>query len=92
MGLIIEGVNVIPGLTLMQYKEIQPVVLYVEDEAKHFEMINGDTHSNRHVSQQQLKLVRDIQRVLIKRAADYNWPAIDVTEEGGEHELRTCLF
>ncbi len=91
-GLIVEGVNVIPGLTLMQYKEIQRVVLYVEDEAKHFEMINGDTHANRHVSQQQLKLVRDIQHVLIKRANDYNWPLVDVTEEGGEHELRTCLL
>ena len=31
-GLIVEGVNVIPGLTLMHYQEIQPFVLYVEDE------------------------------------------------------------
>ena len=91
-GLIVEGVNVIPGLTLMHYQEIQSIVLYVEDEAKHFDMINGDTHANRHVSKQQLKLVRDIQHVLIQRAAEFNWPAIDVTKEGGEHELRSYLL
>ena len=33
-------------------------------------MINGETHASRYVSQQQLKLVRDIQNVPIKRAAN----------------------
>jgi 2-phosphoglycerate kinase len=91
-GLIVEGVNVIPGLTLMNYKELRSVVLFVEDKTKHYEMINGDTHVKRHVSKQQFNLVRDIQSVLLNRATKYNWPAIDVTKESGEHELKSCIL
>lgn len=91
-GLIIEGVNVIPGLTKVAYKEIRPVVLYVRDQAKHYEMINGHTHANRSVSKKQFELARSIQSSLIDRATKYKWPIIDLTQEGGENELRSCLF
>jgi len=91
-GLIIEGVNVIPGLTQVLYKNVRPVVLYVSDKATHYEMIHGDTHVNRSVSNQQFELVRSIQTVLLKRASKYKWPIIDLTQKGGENELRSNIL
>ena len=91
-GLIIEGVNIIPGLTKILNTEVTYIVLYVKDKEKHFKMINGDTHGKRVVSQEQFKLVRSIQNELIQRASQYNWPILDVTQKGDLNEFDTYLF
>jgi 2-phosphoglycerate kinase len=77
-SIIVEGVNIIPGLS--EYKEVtDKIILYVEDEETHFEMIHGSTHENRSVSMQNFLNVRKIQSEFINRARDYEWNIFDIT-------------
>ena len=91
-SIIVEGVNVIPGLN--EYPEAtDKIVLYVEDEKKHFEMIHGPTHKNRMVSRENFLNVRSIQSQFIRRAQDYGWNLFDVTkiEKASELILKTNI-
>ena len=91
-GLIIEGVNIIPGLTALKYEDTKYVVLYVKDKDKHFKMINGETHGKRVVTNYQFKLVRSIQDELLKRAQKYDWISLDITEDGDKDELNSYIL
>lgn len=91
-GLIVEGVNVIPGLTKLFSPAIKRVVLYVNDEDQHFEMINGETHAKRLVSIEQFRLVRSIQDAFLERADVHGWAKFDVTRGDVENELGASLF
>ena len=91
-GLIVEGVNVIPGLTKLFTSSIKRVVLYVKDEDQHFEMINSESHANRVVSIEQFRLVRSIQDALLERAEVHEWKKFDVTTGDVENELGASLF
>jgi|APSaa5957512535_1039671.scaffolds.fasta_scaffold03476_5 2-phosphoglycerate kinase len=85
-SIIVEGVNIIPGLN--EYNEsTDKVVLYVEDEEVHFQMIHGPTHKNRLVSKQNFLNVRSIQSEFIKRAQDYGWNLFDITKVNNVSEL-----
>jgi len=77
-SIIIEGVNIIPGLS--EYKEAtDQIILYVENEETHFKMIHGPTHKNRLVSKENFKSIRIIQAEFIKRAKDYEWNLFDIS-------------
>jgi len=78
-SLIIEGVNIIPGL--MEFNEIdKKILLIVKDEKKHLKMIKkNDTHKLRVVNDKYFKNIRAIQHQLILRAKKYNWKIIDRT-------------
>jgi len=77
-SIIVEGVNIIPGLN--EYKEsTDKIILYVEDEKVHFDMVHGSTHNNRSLSMQDFLNVRKIQSEFIKRAQDYGWNLFDIT-------------
>jgi len=77
-SIIIEGVNIIPGLN--EYKETtDQIILYVDDEKIHYEMMHGPTHKNRVISKDNFKNVRIIQSEFIKRAKDYEWNLFDVS-------------
>ena len=77
-SIIIEGVNIIPGLN--EYKEsTDQIILYVEDEETHYRMIHGPTHKKRIVTQDNFKKIRIIQSEFIKRAQEYEWNLFDIS-------------
>lgn len=80
-GLIIEGVNVIPGLMNSSVPGIQRYVLCVHNEKAHYTMINGETHAKRFVSKDQFRLVRSIQSEFLERAKTFGWKILDITNE-----------
>jgi len=85
-SIIIEGVNIIPGLN--EYDEVtDKIILYVEDEKDHFQMIHGLTHKNRSVSRQNFLNVRKIQSEFVEKARDYGWNLFDITKVNDVSEL-----
>jgi len=77
-SIIIEGVNIIPGLN--EYAQTtHKIILYVGDEERHYKMIHGDTHKYRSVSKNNFLNVREIQSEFIQRAGDKGWSLIDIT-------------
>ena len=76
-SMIIEGVNIIPGL--MEFNDIDTkVLLVVRDEHKHFKMLKrNNTHKLRKVDEKYFQNIRKIQYQLILRAKKYNWKIID---------------
>ena len=78
-SIIIEGVGLIPGL--MEFKNIdKKVLLIVEDEKKHWNMVNKNTtHRLRKVPYKYFKNIRSIQKELIKRAKKNNWKIIKIS-------------
>jgi 2-phosphoglycerate kinase len=85
-SIIIEGVNVIPGLS-EYYESTNKIILYIEDEKVHFEMIHGSTHKNRLISVKNFQNIRKIQSDFIKRAQDYGWNLFDITKVNNVSEL-----
>lgn len=79
-SLIIEGVNIIPGLHNMEYVDFAGV-LSVENYDRHFEMIHGKTHANRVVSKENFDINREIQEEFKNRAKEHNWHILDVTSD-----------
>ena len=79
--LIIEGVNVIPGILDWEGIALR-ILLVVRDEAEHFKMINGETHRLRFIDRQQFEVVRKIQDELTERAHHFGWQVLDPTTEG----------
>ena len=80
-NLIIEGVNIIPGVTEIVNENVLKILLYVKDEEKHFSMINTGTHSKRNVSYEQFTLVRQLQQALLERARALDWVIIETGTE-----------
>jgi len=78
-SMIIEGVNIIPGL--MEFNDIDTkILLVVRDEQKHFKMLKkNNTHKLRKVNEKYFHNIRQIQHQLILRAKKYNWKIIDRT-------------
>jgi len=74
-SLVIEGVNVIPGLINTRYVTFYGV-LAVEDFDRHYNMIMGKTHFKRKIFEPDFLKVREIQDEFIKKAKEYNWPTI----------------
>lgn len=76
-SIIIEGVNIIPGLS--EFKNIdKKILLVVRDEKKHFNLINNNkTHKLRKVNNNYFKNIRLIQEELILRAKKHNWKILD---------------
>ena len=76
-SIIIEGVNIIPGLS--EFKNIdKKILLVVRDEKKHFNLINNNkTHKLRKVNNNYFKNIRLIQEELILLAKKYNWKILD---------------
>tara|TARA_B100000963_G_scaffold289850_1_gene259478 strand:+ start:10173 stop:10688 length:516 start_codon:yes stop_codon:yes gene_type:complete len=77
-SIIIEGVNLIPGLT--EFKEVsKKYMMVIKNEKKHLNRIlKNKTHLNRKVSNTDFKKIRKIQEILILRATKYNWNIIEV--------------
>jgi len=78
-SMIIEGVNIIPGL--MEFNDIdEKILLVVMDEQKHIKMLKrNNTHKLRTVNEKYSKNIREIQHQLILKAKKYNWKIIDRT-------------
>ena len=77
-SIVIEGVNIIPGLN--EYKEsTDHIILCVQDEEIHYRMIHGLTHKNRLISKDNFKNIRAIQSEFIKRAQDDEWNVFDIS-------------
>jgi 2-phosphoglycerate kinase len=76
-SIIIEGVNIIPGL--MEFNDVdEKVLLIVKCEKKHLKMLKqNNTHKLRKVEYKFFKNVRRIQEELIVRAKKYNWKILD---------------
>ena len=83
-GLIIEGTAVIPGLIDISKAKTKHCILFVEDEGKHYEMINGETHEKRFVTKEQFQHVRSIQEILLQKAKEHNWTSIDITKKDSD--------
>ena len=76
-SIIIEGVNIIPGLTEFKYID-DKIILIIKDEEKHLNLINNNnTHKLRKVDFKHFKNIRLIQEELITRAKKNNWRIID---------------
>jgi len=74
--LVIEGVNVIPGLISSEYTTLN-VVLTVEDYKSHFERIKGKSHFKRTISERDFRKVRLIQDDFKKVGQANGWSIID---------------
>ena len=77
-SLLIEGVNVIPGLINTDNISLG-VILKVSDYDQHYEMISGKTHFKRKISKSQFEKVREIQDSFEECAKLNNWPIIDLS-------------
>ena len=71
-SLLIEGVNVIPGLIDTTHCSFM-IVLSVEDYDQHYSMINGKTHFKRKISRKKFTNVRLIQERLMEAAINNHW-------------------
>lgn len=91
-GLVIEGVNVIPGITEFSVHDVDRYLLCVQDEEVHYSMVNSETHANRYVSMSQFKLVRSIQSELLLRATMYGWKILDITKEDIIDDIQGSLL
>ena len=79
-SMVIEGVNIIPGLMEFSFID-RKILLIVEDEKKHLRMIKkNNTHKLRKVEDKYFKNIRAIQHQLILRAKKYNWEILDRTK------------
>ena len=76
-SLVIEGVNIIPGLMFTKNVSLS-VVLTVEDYDRHFNMITGKTHFKRGISEKDFQKIRLVQDDFKKIARANGWPIIDV--------------
>jgi len=76
-SLVIEGVNIIPGLVDNKYASFS-VVLTVDDYERHFRMITGKTHVKRSISKEDFNNARLIQNDFKKVGQVNAWPIIDV--------------
>lgn len=76
-SMIIEGVNLIPGL--IDFDDIdERILLIVKDERKHLMMIKkNNTHMLRKVPLLYFENIRKIQSSLIERAKKFNWKILD---------------
>lgn len=80
-SIVIEGVNLIPGL--MEFKNIdEKILLIVKNEKQHKMMIrNNDTHKLRKISIKDFKNIRNIQESLVLRAKKFKWKIIDISNK-----------
>lgn len=79
-SIVIEGVNILPSL----YNNIttkNKFVLYVEDKKKHWNMINGETHKHRIITEDQFEKVRRIQESFKEDAIKYKWQLVESEKE-----------
>ena len=76
-SMIIEGVNLIPGL--IDFDDIdERILLIVKDERKHLMMIKkNNTHMLRKVPLLYFENIRKIQSSLIERAKKFKWKILD---------------
>ena len=79
-SLLIEGVNVIPGLISTKNVSLN-IIFSVDDFDKHLEMISGKTHFKREISDLDFKNVRKIQEDFKNRAEIYKWPIINLSSK-----------
>lgn len=79
-SLLIEGVNVIPGLITTKNVSLK-CIFTVENYAQHYKMITGKTHFKRQVSEEEFTRVREIQENFKALATRNNWLIFDISEE-----------
>tara|TARA_B100001250_G_scaffold239623_1_gene205914 strand:+ start:8580 stop:9146 length:567 start_codon:yes stop_codon:yes gene_type:complete len=79
-SLIVEGVNIIPGMYNYESSSIQ-IIFYVNDFDQHYNMIQGKTHSKRIISRDNFLKVRDIQNKLLEEAKIFNWVTFDLSSD-----------
>lgn len=78
-SLLIEGVNVIPGL--ISTSNVSTAIIFSVQNAKtHYDMVSGDTHSKRSISDADFKKIRDIQESFIELAQTHQWHVVDVSQ------------
>jgi 2-phosphoglycerate kinase len=75
-SLLIEGVNIIPGLLDTKYVSLG-IILTIDNYDRHFEMIAGKTHSKRNISRDDFEKVREVQDEFKKAAHINGWPVIE---------------
>jgi 2-phosphoglycerate kinase len=77
-SLLIEGVNVIPGLINTKHVTLS-VIFTVNNFDQHYEMITGKSHFKRKISKSQFTKVREIQDCFEEKAKSNKWPIIDLS-------------
>ena len=77
-SLLIEGVNVIPGLIDSDHVKFN-CIFTVDDYDQHLNMINGKTHFKRKITREQFSRVRKIQDNFKILANDNDWSIIDLS-------------
>ena len=78
-SIVIEGVNIIPGLINPEFATLF-VVLFVEDQNVHRKMMSGDTHFKRQIGGSDFVAIREIQKNLIRVAAENEIPVVDAAD------------
>lgn len=76
-SIIIEGVNIIPGLINAELATLF-VILTVEDYDRHLEMICGKTHFQRQIDEKDFDRVRMIQEDFKRAAMQNRLPILDI--------------
>ena len=85
-SLVIEGVNVIPGLIDTTHVSLA-VVLRTNDYNMHMEMISGKTHFKRKISESDFSKVREIQDSFCKKAIENDWPIVETGINDGHMKI-----
>jgi len=75
-SLILEGSHMIPW-ELECKKDIIPFVLYVSDRQYHLKLLNGKSHKNRSITEEQFQRIREMQESLIYLAQQEKVPLVD---------------
>ncbi len=75
-SLVIEGVNIIPGLIRTDHVSLN-MVLTIDDYDLHLDMVQGKTHHKRQINQEDFKNIREIQNEFKRNALANNWQIIN---------------
>jgi 2-phosphoglycerate kinase len=78
-SLLIEGVNIIPGLITFKFTTLF-LTLSVDDYDVHYSRIMGNTHFKRKISEEDFKKGRGVQQKFVETAVKHNCPVIDVSQ------------
>lgn len=77
-SLLIEGVNIIPGLIDTKNVSLN-VIFTVDDFDQHLQMVQGKTHFKRKISKEQFKKIREIQDYFKVKAQLNDWEIINLS-------------
>jgi len=78
-SLVIEGNHCLPWI--LENKNVTSAfILCVNDSRQHYEMVTGDTHKHRKMTEDEFGRIREMQEAIIFLAGKYNIPLVEFND------------